>query len=214
MKKERSDTRETRRRILWAASEVFAEKGFWEATSADICMKANANSAAVNYHFGSKENLYIEAWKHSFEWAQNTHPLDGDISPEAPASERLHAAIRSIIQRLTDPQARGLEIAKKEMANPTGLLTETIPKALDPLFQTFRSIVRELHGQDAGDEQISFFIMSIMSQCFGVLSHMQAAKQGFVFPITALSQEGFNLDRVAEHITRFSLAGIRNYTKG
>ena len=58
MKKERSDTRETRRRILWAASEVFAEKGFWEATSADICMKANANSAAVNYHFGSKENLW------------------------------------------------------------------------------------------------------------------------------------------------------------
>ena len=67
MKRERSDARETRRRILSAASKAFAEKGFWEASSAYICKKANVNSAAINYHFGSKENLYVKAWEYSFQ---------------------------------------------------------------------------------------------------------------------------------------------------
>jgi len=63
----RKDAQETRQRLLEAAAEVFAQKGFWEATHAEICAKARANTAAVNYHFGSKENLYVEAWKHAFE---------------------------------------------------------------------------------------------------------------------------------------------------
>ena len=65
-KRQRKDAKETRRRLLAAAAEVFAEKGFWEATHAEICRKAKANTAAVNYHFGTKECLYVEAWRHSF----------------------------------------------------------------------------------------------------------------------------------------------------
>ena len=49
---------ETRRRLLDAAGEVFAEKGFAKATVREICQKAEANIAAVNYHFGDKEKLY------------------------------------------------------------------------------------------------------------------------------------------------------------
>ncbi len=209
MKKERSDTRETRRRILSAASEVFAEKGFWEATNADICGKADVNSAAVNYHFGSKENLYVEAWKHSFERSLDTHPIDGGIRPGSPASERLYGAILSFIQRLTDPNTHDLEITHKEMVNSTGLLRETIPKALDPLYQAFRSIIQELLGCSASDQRIPFCIMSITSQCFGVLFHLRAAKQGFAFPLITFFQPDFDLDKIVEHITQFSLAGIR-----
>ena len=50
-------TPETRERLLEAAGEVFAERGFREATVRGICKRANANNAAVNYHFGEKEEL-------------------------------------------------------------------------------------------------------------------------------------------------------------
>jgi AcrR family transcriptional regulator len=211
MRKERSDARETRRRILSAASKAFAEKGFWEASSAYICEKANVNSAAINYHFGSKENLYVEAWKYAFQRSLDAHPLDGGIGPDSPAPERLRGAIRSIIQRITDPQTHDLDIANKEIANPTGLLKEIIPKVLDHLFQVLKPIVRELHGRDIDDEQVAFCIMSIMSQCFGVFRHMQASKLDIEFPHPALSHESFNIEKFAEHITQFSLAAIRNY---
>src|SRR5438128_488520 len=51
----------TKTRLLEAAGEEFAEKGFAAARVRSICRKAGANPAAVNYHFGDKERLYIEA---------------------------------------------------------------------------------------------------------------------------------------------------------
>jgi hypothetical protein len=58
-------------------------EGFWEGSHAEICA-ARINTAAVNYHFGSKENLYVEAWKHSFAESVKATP-DGGVPPQAPA---------------------------------------------------------------------------------------------------------------------------------
>jgi len=44
-------------RILDAAEELFAEKGFSETSLRTITAKADVNLAAVNYHFGSKKAL-------------------------------------------------------------------------------------------------------------------------------------------------------------
>lgn len=44
-------------RILDAAEELFAERGFSETSLRMITSKANVNLAAVNYHFGSKNAL-------------------------------------------------------------------------------------------------------------------------------------------------------------
>jgi AcrR family transcriptional regulator len=44
--------------ILDAAESLFAEQGFAQVSIRDIAEHANANVAAVNYHFGSKERLF------------------------------------------------------------------------------------------------------------------------------------------------------------
>ncbi len=48
-------------RLLDAAREVFSEHSFQGATVREICRLAEANVAAVNYHFGSKDGLLAEA---------------------------------------------------------------------------------------------------------------------------------------------------------
>ncbi|MFT4176815.1 MAG: TetR family transcriptional regulator [Luteolibacter sp.] len=46
-----------KRKLLDAAEQLFAEKGFEAVSVRDITKLANANVAAVNYHFGSREGL-------------------------------------------------------------------------------------------------------------------------------------------------------------
>ena len=50
----------TKSRLLEGAGEEFAEKGFELARVRAICDRAGANLAAINYHFGDKEHLYVE----------------------------------------------------------------------------------------------------------------------------------------------------------
>ena len=47
----------TQEHILKAAVELFSEKGFANTTTRDICKHADANVAAVNYHFKGKSGL-------------------------------------------------------------------------------------------------------------------------------------------------------------
>lgn len=60
---ERGDVKARLRR---AALEVFARDGFAAAPVRDICAAAGANVAAINYHFGSKQNLYHEVIREQF----------------------------------------------------------------------------------------------------------------------------------------------------
>ena len=65
----------TRQRLLEAAGQVFAEQGFRAATVRDICQRAGANIAAVNYHFGDKEALYREVITDSARQALARYPI-------------------------------------------------------------------------------------------------------------------------------------------
>jgi len=55
----------TREKLIEAAGQVFAERGFQEATVREICSRAGTNGAAVNYHFGDKLGLYTEVLRSS-----------------------------------------------------------------------------------------------------------------------------------------------------
>ena len=50
----------TKDRIIAAAQALFAEKGFPATSMREITTRADVNLAAINYHFGSKENLLHE----------------------------------------------------------------------------------------------------------------------------------------------------------
>lgn len=47
----------SKRKLLDAAEQLFAEKGFEAVSVRDITQLAKANVAAVNYHFGSRDGL-------------------------------------------------------------------------------------------------------------------------------------------------------------
>jgi len=97
----------TKTRLLAAAIEIFAEKGYRDATVADVCEAAGANIASVNYHFGSKENLFRHVLREAFMRSEKEFPLDGGLRPDTPGELRLHAFMAGMIRRNFDPGPAG-----------------------------------------------------------------------------------------------------------
>ena len=92
---------ETTRKILEAASTLFAEQGFSETTMRQITTHADVNLAAVNYHFGSKERLILAVALDCVE------PLVASL--EAALSERLALAGQTVsLEELMDMLMRSL----------------------------------------------------------------------------------------------------------
>lgn len=210
MRAPRRDAARTRRRLLAAASGIFASKGFRDATVAEICRRAGANVAAVNYHFGGKERLYVEAWRHAFRRSLETYPPDGGVPPDAPAEKRLRGRILSILRRLSDPETHEFEIIHKEMANPTGLLTQAMHESIGPIREGFSSIVRELLGKGASGKKVRLCQMSIKAQCFGpMLRERRRRRAPQALHPPGPDPLGLDVEALADHVTRFSLAGIR-----
>jgi len=212
MKKPRSDAVNTRLSLLEAAAEVFGNKGFWSATHEEICSKAKANTAAVNYHFGSKENLYIEAWKHSFKKSLEKYPLEGEASSSDPAEKRLRGWVLSFLQRVSDPETHAANIMFKEMANPTGLLKEVIAPTIEPSERTIKLILKELIGAGADEDLIGFCHMSLLSLCFGPMLHLRSGKESTPVPGPDYPVD-LGVEELADFIIRFSLSGIRSFNK-
>jgi len=93
---------ETRGRLLDAAGEVFALKGFADATIREICRKAQANIAAVNYHFGDKQRLYAAVFAYlRLQADEGSGPPDTGAGGSA--EDRLRGFIRQFLRSLLGP---------------------------------------------------------------------------------------------------------------
>ncbi|MDB6025920.1 MAG: transcriptional regulator, TetR family [Verrucomicrobiales bacterium] len=197
----------TRRNLLEAASEVFAEIGFRAATVREICQRAGANIAAVNYHFGDKAKLYVEVLRRSQEQAFQKYPPDYGIKPGASAEEKLKAFVRSFLLRIFDEgtTAHHGKMMSREMIEPTGALDALVEEKIRPTAMQLAQIVRELIGPGVDDEKVRLCAMSIVSQC--VFHHHCRPVVIRLFPNQKFTTE--DVERLAEHITQFSLGALK-----
>jgi AcrR family transcriptional regulator len=199
----------TRAKILNAAGEVFAEYGFEGATIRAITERAEVNVAAVNYHFRDKAELYhrvvLDAC--SARAALDEIMAQASDSPE----ERLQALISHFLEYMLGPDRPDWKrrLMAREMANPTTALDELVEKNIQPLREFLRPILRELTGGLLSRQQLFYLGSSIMGQC--LYFHQSR-------PIIERLSPDFKIGpaevrEITDHITRFSLAAIKELTR-
>jgi len=200
----RQDGRETRQRLLEAACKVFARKGYHNARVAEICRQASANVAAVNYHFGDKEKLYAETWRYAF--AQHERPAFSDLE-EQPPEKQLRQLIRLLVK--THDRKKGLShfmrLYLMELVNPTGLIQQDWIDLIGPRREKFLETVRQIIGPYASRESLLLCEMSVIHQCRALL----IMKRGDLEYFLEHPLDEAMLDRLADHIVDFSIAGIK-----
>ncbi len=201
----------TRQQLLESAGAVFAETGFRHATLREICARAGANIAAVNYHFGDKETLYSEVLHFAQTQAVEKYPPLLEVGQDAPADQRLNAFVRSLLLRLLDqgPVAWHGKLMAREMIEPTSALDALAKERIQPMAEQLRGIVAELLQCSPEQDLVRHCLLSVVSQC--VFYHHCRPLLARIFP-----QQHFDagsVEKLAAHIIRFSLAAMQNLTE-
>ena len=201
----------TRERVLEAACHIFAEKGFREATVAEICETAHANIAAVNYHFGDKEKLYDEVWHCAFGYAAENYPLDGGLPENSSVEEGLHAFASAILHRIFSDGESGLfaKLLYREMASPTLALTKIATDYLFPQSQYMTAVIQSMPDTEFDEQALFLCTHSIIGQC-AFYNFSRPLRECMMGQETMSEEE---IDRTARHIARFSLGGLKEIQK-
>jgi TetR/AcrR family transcriptional regulator, regulator of cefoperazone and chloramphenicol sensitivity len=196
----------TRERLLEAAAAVFMEAGFRKATFREICQRAGANNAAINYYFRDKESLYLEVIHRAIDEMEELFPRV-EVDDVARPEENLRAFVRSILTRLlgVGGPTRLMKLMSHEMIEPSVGLEVVVQKVIEPLVANLDKIVRQLVGPAASQQQVQDSGRSILAQC-QIYDHGRAviARLGHYQAYDAAT-----IEHLVDHVTRFSLGGIR-----
>ena len=201
---------DTRARLLEAAVEVFAEEGFRGATIQRICKLAGANIAAAHYHFGDKEGLYAAVFEYAERNAVERMPPDTAEGEGKGPEERLRAHVASFLSRLLDPgkPAWIARLLARELIDPTPALDGLVRRRMRANHDQLADIIRALLGPGATPELVRLCTLSVISQC--VFYRNSAAVVSRLYPELVPSRE---VERLADHVTRFSLAAMHGLAR-
>jgi AcrR family transcriptional regulator len=150
---------QTRTSILSAAERLYADRGFGDVTLRDIVAAAGVNLAAVNYHFGSKDELIAELFV-TRSIQTNRERLNELKAAEEAGGGR--AGIDSILRALVGPMLRGCLGPERERSTAARFMIrasiETVPpirrirnREIDHLRKFAAAMRRSMPGRDEVD---------------------------------------------------------------
>ncbi len=200
----------TRNSLVEAAGELFAEFGFYHTTVRQICDRAQANVAAVNYHFGDKAGLYMEVLRHSMR-AAHLEKVRAAFAQNAKPEEILRAVVRARLQSLRGQELGDwhFRIFAHELARPTPALKQVVDEAIRPVYQRMREVISKLLNLPRDHAQTRLCANSIIGQILFYAFARPVLNQ--LGPEMTMTQK--QVDQLADHIADFSLAYLRRAHK-
>lgn len=198
---------DTRQRILLVAGKAFAESGLNGTTVREICRRADVNTAAVNYHFRDKENLYRESIMYAHSEKVTQFPMP-DLAESPSAEERLFAFVLTMARRLlgTAEMSWQTSLLFREMFQPTGVCRELVEDFIRPHFEMLKSVIVEIAPRELKPIELHQAVFSVIGQV-----HFYKMNR----PVTEMlvSEEMlerlFQPEEIARHVTHFTVAALR-----
>jgi AcrR family transcriptional regulator len=194
----------TKVRLLEAAGEEFAEKGFELARVRTICERAGANLAAVNYHFGAKEQLYVEVLREAHRCGLD--PDESAFDPGMAPADQLRAFIHRFLGRVlavNHPEDWQHRLMLREMLAPTPFSEVLIRETIRPRFEALKGIMRRI-CPEADDRRLNVLAFSVIGQCL----HYKMARRVTERLIGEGGYRSLDLEYLTDHIASFCLAAL------
>ena len=199
----------TKERILDAAEALFAQKGYRAVSVREITSTAKCNLAAVNYHFGNKENLYLEVFRS--RWVPRAARVRESFRKgvASQTSLSLPTVVRALAQAFVEgplsdeERLRHSQLMTREMTQPTKAFELVAQEVIEPFFKDVGEKLSSVLSDEMGQEQMLLNIFSI----FAMVLYFNFARVA-VSRLTGHQYDAAFRARLVEQITQFSLKGL------
>jgi AcrR family transcriptional regulator len=139
---QRTDGNTTRLHILETAGQLFAERGFAEATSKEICTRAGTNMAAINYHFNGRDGLYEAVLIEAHRQLVSVDELVSLASVPTDPRLKLRAFLTHLVELGSQPKAPwGFRVVLREALSPSPAMPVMIKRAVLPKAKLLRGLI-------------------------------------------------------------------------
>ena len=213
-----------RQALIIAALEVFGRYGFDAASVRDICDRAVANVAAVNYHFGSKEGLYLAVAEfiangmamgtaHVLEPAR-AYLTGGKRTPAATEQHLaglLQALVLAMFANVRDSSPALFVL--REQSEPTSAFTVIFERLLRPLHETITALVADRIGLAPTEIESVIRAHALIGQCVGFKA-AKAALQKRTGWTSADDPGRENVELIASVVVEHAIAALRAVAAG
>jgi len=199
----------TKERLLHEAEALFAQKGYHAVSVREITAAADCNLAAVNYHFGNKQNLYLEMFRSRWvprairlqEFFRKSLADQGSHSPFAVVRALAQAFLEGPIS--DEERQRHYQLMTRELSQPTEAFDMVAENVMRPFFKELSDMFRPVFSEELGDEGLTLNLLSI----FAIVLYFNFARA----PVTRITGREYDPDfkaRLVEHIIEFTLKGL------
>lgn len=199
----------TRERILSAAEELFAEKGYDAVTVREITSKARCNLSLVYYYFGSKRKLYLEVFK--AKWAQRARDLHEAFfnAVEEIKPTTLDGVVRILTTTYLERKMNAdnlqihLQLIARELQKPTEALDFVFHEIIKPFFSKLEALIKPFIDPFASKDNVTLSLFSIFAQIVHFINSRHVLPRLLERSFDAKTKE-----LLVEHITTFSMYGM------
>jgi len=199
----RRDGEASRERLLLAALNLFAERGYAPTSTRDIAEAAGTNVAAIAYYFGDKAGLYRAVAEGPMQ------PICRLLPAEA-AEPRLEDMLRHLYSAYVEPLKQGqpvrqcLKLHMREMLEPTGLWSSSLIESVKPVHEALAQALSRQLGLAAPDDDVRRLAICIAA--LGVHQHVACDVIDAIAP--QLSADADALDTWIDRMVLFACAMV------
>ncbi len=197
----------TKDRILGAAEELFAQFGFATTSLRQITSHADVNIAAVNYHFGSKDNLVQELFRRRMDQMtkEREKSLKQALSSDSPTLESILAAfiVPALMMGKRQQGGHFIRVLARAYAEQNTKLRKFLSDNYGGSQREFAKAIAQVLPE-LSKEQLYFRLDFVSGALTYTLSEFGMIKRPHGV------SEAQHLDQLAKSLVEFSAAGFQN----
>ena len=202
---------DARARLIEAAMELFAGRGYEGTSVRDLATAAGVNVAAVSYHFGSKDALYQETLRACLApcaemRARMQLHLDAVQQKKSrkAAEEALRGCIREFLEVLMSPLSKHSHLVMREQSEGKPRFEPVIREFFQPVGSILQEVILMI-APELPQMTVFMTISGIIGQCL----HTYKARASYRVLAGVDSHSPEYIEMVSTHIAHFTALGLR-----